>query len=147
MKIRVTVDQVAVGVNDWALRTSWKTVSIAISEKYHETVGGELLPRPDSETGIRNAAQRVRRIFGLGGNRYRQMASMLTDTALQAMPRDKRLELEEPDSPQLASARLMASYGEAMAALAIRCPTALIKLNRVMDHLHALIPLVEQLIT
>lgn len=147
MKINLSVEQIAASVDAWAQRESWKTVSVAIAEKYHEQGGGGLLPCPDSEQGIRNAIQRVRRIFGLNGKRYHCMASSLADTALAAMPHRQRVELECPDAPELAKARVMESFGCAMAALAISSPNASEKLHRLVGDLQALIPLVELMLS
>lgn len=74
------------------------------------------------------------------------MASSLSDIALDAMPKRRRMEIEEPDSPELLTAKAMESYSAAIAALTIRCPTATIKLNKALEHLHALIPVADMLI-
>lgn len=147
MKITPTIEQVASCVESWAQAEGWKVVSVRFADEYQKNGGGDLIPPADDEHGIRNATQRVKRIFGLGGPRYIKMASSLANVALNAMPKRRRLELEDPDSPGLATAKAIESYGAAMSALAIRCPTAVTKLNKAIDHLQALIPIAELLAT
>lgn len=146
MKITPTIEQVASGIESWAQAEGWKTVAVRFADEYQQKVGGELIPPAVDEQGIRNATQRVKRIFGLSGPRYVKMASSLSDIALDAMPKRRRMEIEEPDSPELLTAKAMESYSAAIAALTIRCPTATIKLNKALEHLHALIPVADMLI-
>lgn len=146
MKITPTIEQVASGVESWALSDGWKAVGSRVADEYHRQGGGGLIPRADSEQGIKNARQRVKRIFGLGGPRYVKMASALSDVALNAMPKRRRMELEEPDSPALAMAKAMEACGAAMAAITIRCPSAFTKLNSAMNSLQALIPVAEMIL-
>lgn len=146
MKITPTVEQVAAGVESWAHEAGWKTVGVRFADEYQRRGGGKLIPPATDEQGIRNAKQRVKRIFGLGGPRYTRMANELVDVALSAIPKQKRLELEEPDSPELATAKAMEAFSAAMSALMIRCPTATSKLSRAMECVQALIPVAEQLL-
>lgn len=147
MKITPTVEQLAAGVESWAHDVGWKTVGVRVADEYQRRGGGKLIPPATDEQGIRNAKQRVKRIFGLGGPRYIRMASELSGVAMGAMPRRKRIELEEPDSPDLAKAKVMESFGAAMSALAVSCPSATAKLNRLIDELQALIPIAELLMS
>ena len=143
MKITPTVEQLAAGVESWARDAGWKTVGVRFADEYQRRGGGKLIPPATDEQGIRNAKQRVKRIFGLGGPRYVKMATELSDVALRAMPTHKRIELEEPDSPELAKAKVMESFGAAMSAVAVRCPSATAKINRLIDELQALIPITD----
>jgi hypothetical protein len=146
MKITPTVEQLAAGVESWAHEVGWKTVGVRFADEYQRRGGGKLIPPATDEQGIQNAKQRVKRIFGLGGPRYTKMASELVDVALSTIPKQKRLELEEPNSPELATARAMEAFGSAMSALTIRCPTATEKLSRALETLQALVPIVEQVV-
>ena len=147
MKIMPTVEQIAAGVESWAHQVGWKMVGVRLADEYQRRGGGNLIPPANDEQGIRNAQQRVKRIFRLGGPRYMQMAKELADVALHAIPVRKRMELEEPDSPELAKAKVMESFGAAMSALTVSCPTAAAKLNRLIDELQALIPVAELLMS
>lgn len=148
MKITPTIEQLAAGVESWAQDVGWKTVGVCFADEYQRIGGGgKLIPPATDEQGIRNAKQRVKRIFGLGGPRYVKMASELSDVALRAMPARQRIELEEPDSPELAKAKVMESFGSAMSAVSVRCPSATAKLNRLIDELQALIPIAELLVS
>jgi len=147
MKITPTVEEVAAGVESWAREVGWKTVGVRFADEYQLRGGGDLIPPATDEQGIRNAKQRVKRIFGLSGPRYVRMASELSDVAMDALPRRKRIELEEPKSPELAKAKVMESFGAAMSAVAVRCPTATGKLNQLIDELQALIPIAELLMS
>lgn len=92
MKISPPIDAVAAEVDAWALRDGWKTVGTAIADQYHVSGGGDILPKTDTEKGLSNAIQRVKRIFrGYDGPRYAAMAEGLKAAALVA--------LESPDDP------------------------------------------------
>jgi len=147
MKITPSIEQVAAGIDSWAQDVGWKTVGVRMADVYQSRGGGALIPPANNEQGIQNAKQRVKRIFSLGGPRYIKMASELSEVALRAMPTRKRIELEEPHSPELAKAKVMESFGAAMSAVAVRCPTATGKLNQLIDELQALIPIAELLMS
>ncbi|WP_343500636.1 hypothetical protein [Enterobacter bugandensis] len=147
MKITPTVEQISAGVESWAHEAGWKTVGVRFADEYQRRGGGKLIPPATDEQGIRNAKQRVKRIFGLGGPRYVKMAAELSDVALRAMPTRKRIELEEPHSPELAKAKVMESFGAAMSAVAVRCPSATAKLSRLIVDLHALMPVADSFLT
>lgn len=144
MKITPTTEQVALSVESWAQDVGWKTVGVRVADEYQRQGGGELIPPADNAQGIRNATQRVKRIFGLGGPRYLKMATALEGVALAAMPKRRRVELEAPASPELATVRAMEAFSAAMSAMVIRCPTATAKLNKALETLQILVPIVEQ---
>jgi len=146
MKITPSIEQVAAGIESWAQDVGWKTVGVRMSDVYQSRGGGKLIPPANNEQGIQNAKQRVKRIFSLAGPRYQKMADELADVALSAFPKEKRLELEEPNSPELATAKAMEAFGSAMSALTIRCPSATEKLGRALETLQALVPIVEQVV-
>lgn len=79
-----------------------------------------------------------------GGPRYLKMATALEGVALAAMPKRRRVELEAPASPELATVRAMEAFSAAMSAMVIRCPTATSKLNKALETLQILVPIVEQ---
>jgi hypothetical protein len=146
MKITPTVEQIAAGVESWAHEAGWKTVGVRFADEYQRRGGGKLIPPATDEQGIQNAKQRVKRIFSLAGPRYLKMADELADVALSAIPKEKRLELEEPNSPELAAAKAMEAFSSAMSALTIRCPSATEKMVRALETLQALVPIVEQVV-
>ncbi|WP_058912842.1 hypothetical protein [Entomohabitans teleogrylli] len=146
MKITPTVEQIADVIQQRAQRFGWKSVGVDMAAKYQEKRGGDLLPAPDTEDGIRNAVQRVRRIWqGLSGCNYRAMAEDLRDVALETIPTRQRMELEQPDAPELSMARVMEAYGQTMSAITVRCPSAMSQLNKLIESLQALYPIVEQM--
>ncbi|MEY8709522.1 hypothetical protein [Mangrovibacter phragmitis] len=146
MKLTPTIEQIALSIESWAQDVGWKTVGVRFADEYHRQGGGSLIPVASDEKGIKNATQRVKRIFGLGGPRYLRMACMLESVALAAMPKRRRVELESPRSPELATARAMEAFSSAMSSITIRCPTATEKLVKAMDTLQALVPIIEQAI-
>jgi hypothetical protein len=100
MKITPTTEAVAAELEAWALAAGWKTVAGLVAAAYHSNGGGELLPVADSETGLRNVVQRLRRIFrGYDGPRYSLAAEELKSSVLSALPAARRDEILKPDDP------------------------------------------------
>jgi hypothetical protein len=100
MKIRPPIESVAAELESWALAAGWKTVAGLVAAEYHSNGGGDLLPIADSETGLRNVVQRLRRIFrGYDGPRYAHAAEELKSSVLFAMPTDRRARIESPGDP------------------------------------------------
>lgn len=145
MKITPSIEQVADEIESWATVDSWKVVSSKISEKYHELISGDLLPVTEDEIGIRNASQRIRRIFRGKGKQYRFMAEQLIPVALEAMPKMRSMKLTEPDSINYLTAKAIDDISGALSALMVRCPGVSEKMNRAMVSLQALIPVAELL--
>lgn len=63
MKISPPIEVVASELEAWALEDGWKAVGMAIADEYHAGGGGDILPAVDTGDGLRNAVQRVKRIF------------------------------------------------------------------------------------
>jgi hypothetical protein len=103
MKISPPVDAVAAELEAWALVDGWKTVSALVASEYQARSCGDVLPLPDTETGLRNAVQRLKRIFR-GDGRYIDMATELLESVLAAMPAERRARLEAPGDPVLLAA-------------------------------------------
>lgn len=105
MKISPPIDAVAAELEAWALVEGWKSVGLAIAKQYHVSGGGEILPAVDTEKGLNNAIQRVKRIFrGFDGPRYAPLARELKPVALSALPTERRARLESPGDPVLLAA-------------------------------------------
>lgn len=141
----IPVERVADGVRRWELKSGLKAVSAEIALAYQKQGGGELLPEVGSDNWLRNSSQRVRRIFSLDG-RYREQAEALKSSALAAMPKRRQLEVTTPNSPELATAKVMESWSQVMVAITIRCPSAVQKMNQLMAEMQALIPVIEPLL-
>lgn len=141
----IPVERVADGIAGWELKNGLKAVSAEIALAYQRQGGGELLPAVGSDNWLRNSSQRVRRIFSLDG-RYREQAEALKSAALAAMPKRRRLEVIAPHTPELATARVMEAWGEALVAITIRCPSAIQKITQLMADMQALIPVIEPLL-
>lgn len=139
MKIRPPIDAVAAELEAWALMAGWKTVAIRVAAVYHCNCRGNLLPQVDSEAGLRNAVQRLRRIFrGYDGPRYASVAEDLKQAALAALPPERRAKLESPGDPSLL-ATIAAQEGiEAVNAVHLGAPTAVI-MREVSEAIDALI--------
>lgn len=100
MKITPTTEAVAAELEAWALVVGWKTVADHVAAVYHANGGGGLLPVADSENGLGNAGQRLRRIFrGYDGPRYSAIAEDLKTSVLAAMPVERRARIESPLDP------------------------------------------------
>lgn len=100
MKISPPIEAVAAELESWALVEGWKFVGLAVAEQYHAAGGGYILPITDTEKGLINATQRVKRIFrGFDGPRYAPQAEGLKPAALAALPAERRARLESPGDP------------------------------------------------
>lgn len=100
MKISPPIDVIAAELESWALVEGWKFVGLAVAEQYHAAGGGYILPITDTEKGLINATQRVKRIFrGFDGPRYAPQAEGLKPAALAALPAERRARLESPGDP------------------------------------------------
>ncbi|MDN8598653.1 toxin YdaT family protein [Citrobacter sp. S2-9] len=105
MKISPPINVVAVELEMWALEVGWKTVGLAITEHYHATGGGDVLPLVNTEKSLQNATQRIKRIFrGCDGPRYAPQAEVLRSAALAALPAERRTQLISPGDPVLLAA-------------------------------------------
>lgn len=105
MKISPSVESVAAELELWAAVAGWKTIAGLVAGEYHATGTGELLPVADSEAGLRNAAQKIKRIFrGCDGPKYAGQAETLKSVVLAAMPAEMRARLESPRDPILLAA-------------------------------------------
>ncbi|MFH8134187.1 toxin YdaT family protein [Pantoea osteomyelitidis] len=94
----LVVRNVANKLEEWAAEISWKSAGAKVAEAYHHFGRGELLPAVNTENDIRNAAQRLRRIFRREGQ-YRKMARQLIPAVLTAMPVIRRAKLEQSLNP------------------------------------------------
>ena len=100
MKISPPIEAVAAELESWALVEGWKFVGLAVAEQYHASGGGYILPITDTEKGLINATQRVKRIFrGFDGPRYAPQAEGLKPAALAALPAERRAHLVSPGDP------------------------------------------------
>ncbi|EAA2042153.1 hypothetical protein DSF28_19080 [Salmonella enterica subsp. enterica serovar Enteritidis] len=105
MKISPSLEAVAAELELWALAVGWKTVGALVAGEYHACGGGQLLPIPDNSDGLRNAVQRLQRVFrGFDGPRYSLEAEALKPFVLAAMPVETRVRLESPGDPVLLAA-------------------------------------------
>lgn len=145
MKITPTIEDIACEVEAWGFDSGWKNAAIKTSDEYHKHYTGDLLPATDSELGIRNASQRLRRIFRGGGKQYREMALQLAPAALSAMPKMRSMKLTEPNSVRYLSAKVTNQFGDAISSVMVRCPSATEKLTRLIESLQALIPALEMI--
>lgn len=139
MKISPQIDAVAAELESWASSVGWKTVANNVAASYHSICRGDLLPRVDNEAGLRNAVQRLRRIFrGYDGPRYASVAEDLKLAALAALPAERRVKLESPGDPSLL-ATIAAQEGiEAVNAVHLGAPPAVI-MREVSEAIDALI--------
>lgn len=119
MKIRPPLNAIAAELEAWAITAGWKTVAGHVAGVYHSNGGGPLLPAPESEKGLRNAVQRIRRIFR-GDGRYAVMASELCPFVLAAMPTEMRARLESPGDPIVLAANAAKESVEAINAVHLR---------------------------
>lgn len=145
MKITPPVDAVAAELEAWALVAGWKTVSALVAEEYLQRSGGDVLPVPDTEAGLRNAAQRLKRIYR-GDGRYAGMASELLESVLAAMPAERRARLETPGDPVLLATMAAKEGVEAVNAviLAAAPAQALKEINEAIDAFAAIKRAIER---
>ncbi|MBH0365749.1 toxin YdaT family protein [Salmonella enterica] len=129
MKISPSVEAVAAELELWALAVGWKTVGALVAGEYHACGGGQLLPIPDNSDGLRNAVQRLQRVFrGFDGPRYSLEAEALKPFVLAAMPAETRVRLESPGDPVLLAALAAKEGIEAVNAVNLgAAPASIIK--------------------
>ncbi|NUL36603.1 toxin YdaT family protein [Kosakonia sacchari] len=118
MKLNPPVNAVAAALESRALEISWKSLGLAVAEAYHAAGGGSVLPALDSEEGLKNAVQRVKRIFrGCDSRRYAPLAESLLPAALAALPIEIRVSIESPGDPVLLAAQAARESIEAVSAV------------------------------
>ncbi|BBV41355.1 toxin YdaT family protein [Citrobacter portucalensis] len=129
MKISPPLSEVAAAVELWAAAVGWKTVAGLVAGEYHANGCGELLAVADSETGLRNAAQKLKRVFrGYDGPRYANQAEILKPFILVAMPAEMRARLVLPRNPILLAALAAKEGIEAVNAVNLgAAPASLLK--------------------
>lgn len=129
MKISPPLDTVAAELEKWAAGAGWKTVGGLVAGEYHANGRGELLAVADSETGLRNAAQKLKRVFrGCDGPRYASQAEILKPFVLAAMPAEMRARLVLPRNPILLAALAAKEGIEAVNAVNLgAAPASLLK--------------------
>ena len=127
MKISPPIEAVAAELESWALVEGWKFVGLAVAEQYHAAGGGYILPITDTEKGLINATQRVKRIFrGFDGPRYAPQAEELKPAALAALPAERRARLESPGDPGFLAAPAAKEGIEAINAVNLGAAPALV---------------------
>lgn len=125
MKISPPVDAVAAELELWAAVAGWKTVAGLVAGAYHANGGGDLLPCADCAAGLRNAIQRVQRIYrGCDGPRYYPQAEILKPVVLSVLPAETRARLESPSDPVLLAALAAKEGIEAVNAVNLRAAPA-----------------------
>lgn len=145
MKISPPIEVVASELEAWALEDGWKTVSALVASEYQSHVGGDVLPVPDTEAGLRNAVQRLKRIFR-GDGRYIDMANELLESVLAAMPAERRVRLEAPGDPVLLAAVAAKEGIEAVNAVNLGAgpAVALKEINEAIDAFAAIKRAIER---
>ncbi|EOS93823.1 toxin YdaT domain-containing protein [Erwinia tracheiphila] len=129
MKISPPIDAVAAELERWAQVDGWKTVGLAVADQYHAAGGGDILPTADSENGLSNATQRVKRIFrGFDGPRYAPQAEGLKSAALAALPTERRARVLRPHSPAYLVAVATKEFVDAINAINLgAAPTEILR--------------------
>jgi hypothetical protein len=129
MKISPPIEVVAAELETWALVEGWKTVGLAIALQYHAAGGGAILPVTDTEKGLTNATQRVKRIFrGFDGPRYAPQAEGLKPAALAALPTERRARVLRPHSPEYLVAIATKEFVDAINAINLgAAPTEILR--------------------
>ncbi|WP_449567065.1 toxin YdaT family protein [Lelliottia nimipressuralis] len=145
MKISPPIEAVAAELEAWALVDGWKTVSSLVAGEYQQRCSGDVLPVPDTEAGLRNAVQRLKRIYR-GGGRYCDMATELLESVLAAMPAERRARLETPGDPVLLAAVAAKEGIEAVNAVNLGAgpAVALKEINEAIDAFAAIKRAVER---
>lgn len=127
MKISPPIEVVASELEAWALEDGWKAVGMAIADQYHADGGGDILPAVDTGDGLRNAVQRVKRIFrGFDGPRYAPLALELKPVALSVLPADRRTRIESPRDPSLLATVAAKESIDAVNAVHLRAAPAVV---------------------
>lgn len=139
MKISPPIDAVASELEAWALEDGWKAVGVAIADQYHASGGGNILPAVDTGDGLRNAIQRVKRIFrGFDGPRYASLAVELKPVALAVLPVERRARVESPHDPALLATVAAKESIEAINAVHLRAAPA-VALKEINDAISAFV--------
>lgn len=139
MKISPPIDAVASELEAWAFKDGWKAVGKAIADQYHADGGGNILPAVDTSDGLRNAIQRVKRIFrGFDGPRYASLAVELKPVALSVLPAERRARIESPQDPALLATVAAKESIEAVNAVHLRAAPA-IALKEINDAISAFV--------
>jgi hypothetical protein len=148
MKISPPIEVVAAELETWALVEGWKTVGLAVALQYHAAGGGAILPVTDTEKGLTNATQRVKRIFrGFDGPRYASQAEGLKSAVLAALPVERRARIESPGDPVLLAAIAAKEGIEAVNAMHLRASpnVALKEINEAISAFMAMKSVIEPL--
>lgn len=122
----------------WAAKAGWKTVALAITEKHYELVGGKIDPGQ-----INTLIQRIKRLYTLDTPAYQEKRKTIAAATLAALPAKKRLEVTDPFCCELKISAALESFGNAMAAISLKCPTAASQLARTISKLESLYPIVQ----
>ncbi|ECG5956130.1 hypothetical protein E1630_08735 [Salmonella enterica subsp. enterica serovar Baguida] len=149
MKLSPPVEAVAADLELWAAAAGWKTVAGLVAGAYHANGGGDLLPCADSACGLRNAIQRVQRIYrGCGGPRYSWQAETLKPFVLSSMPAEMRARLESPGDPVLLAALAAKEGIEAVNAVNLHAApaTALREINEAISAFTATRAAIERML-
>lgn len=128
-------------VNEWAAKVGWKKVAIAITEKRHELVGDDKSCL--TADNLRAVIQNVKRTFTIDTPSYRKKRRELTEATLAALPTAKRMKAINPQLCDLKFSSALESFGNAMAAFSIKCPSAAEKIANAISHLDALLPIAQ----
>lgn len=148
MKISPPIEVVASELEAWALEDGWKAVGMAIADQYHAGGGGDILPAVDTGDGLRNAVQRVKRIFrGFDGPRYASLAVELKPVALSVLPAERRVRIESPRDPALLATVAAKESIEAVNAVHLRAApaVALKEINEAISAFMAIKSVIEPL--
>ena len=148
MKISPPIEVVASELEAWALENGWKTVGMAIADQYHADGGGYILPAVNTGDGLRNAVQRVKRIFrGFDGPRYASLAAELKPVALSVLPAERRARIESPRDPALLATVAAKESIEAVNAVHLRAApaVALKEINEAISAFMAIKSVIEPL--
>lgn len=148
MKISPPIEVVASELEAWALEDGWKAVGMAIADQYHAGGGGDILPAVDTGDGLRNAVQRIKRIFrGFDGPRYASLAGELKPVALSVLPAERRARIESPRDPALLATVAAKESIEAVNAVHLRAApaVALKEINEAISAFMAIKSVIEPL--
>lgn len=126
----------------WAAKAGWKQVAIAIAEKQNELQHKEPGTNLDAEH-LTALVQRIKRIYTVDTPTYHKKRVSMTDAALAALPAKKRLEVMDPFGCELKISEALESFGNAMSAISIKCPTATSQLVQTIARLESLFPIVQ----
>lgn len=126
----------------WAAKTGWKQVALAIAQKENELVGKPAGENLDANH-LHALVQRIKRIYTVDSPTYEKKREEMTEAALAALPAKKRLEVVDPFGCELKISEALESFGNAMSAISIKCPTASTQLMQTISRLESLFPIVQ----